>query len=237
MTRLTFDGACNSTWSRDGKNVFATSGCPGKNTLFRMSSNGSGFREELLIGNNLGKGAESVSPDDRLLVYFDVRRETDSDIWILPLEGDRTPRPFLQTAADEAGARVSPDGSFLVYVSNASGRPEVYVQTFPEGGGKWQVSHAGGTEPVWARSGKELFYRSANHMMAVSVETEPTFTAGKPTTLFPDLYWKSGWFDAAYDVSLDGRRFLMIKSNDEGEDSTHLNVVQNWLELLKKPTR
>jgi len=131
----------------------------------------------------------------------------------------------------------SADGRFLAYVSNASGRPEVYVQTFPEGGGKWQVSSAGGSEPVWARSGKELFYRAGNQMMAVSIEAEPTFTAGKPTALFPDPYLKSGWFQAVYDVSPDGQRFVMVQSSDEAEGSTQLSVVQNWPELLKPSER
>ena len=167
-------------------------------------------------------------------VFFKVHPETDADLWVLPLEGDRKPRPFLRTTADEAGARFSPNGRFLAYVSNASGRPEIYVQTFPEGGGKWQVSIAGGKEPVWARSGKELFYRTGNQMMVVSVETEPTFTPGKPTALFPDPFLKSDWFIALYDVNPDGQHFVMVQSSDEAEGSTQLNVVQNWPELLRR---
>ncbi len=97
----------------------------------------------------------------------------------------------------------------------------------------WQVSSAGGQEPVWARSGKELFYRAANQMMAVAVETEPTFRAGNPTVLFSDPYLRSSWFLAVYDISPDGQRFAMIQSSDEGNESTQLTVVQNWPEILK----
>jgi serine/threonine-protein kinase len=233
LTRLTFGTSSNAAWSPDGKEVFITSRSSGKWALFRMSSDGSGSREKLLPGDNYGMGADSLSPDGQVLAFFEVHPETDGDLWVLPLGGDRKPRPFLRTTADEGAAMISPDGRFLAYVSNASGRPEVYVQTFPEPGGKWQVSSAGGSEPVWARSGKELFYRIGNQMMAVSVDTEPSFTAGKPTALFPDPYLKSGWFQAIYDASPDGQRFVMVQSSDEAEGSTQLNVVQNWPELLR----
>jgi serine/threonine-protein kinase len=141
----------------------------------------------------------------------------------------------LQTPADEGAGKISPDGHFLAYVSNESGRAEVYVQAFPGPGGKWQVSTEGGKEPVWARNGGELFYRSGDKMMVVSLETEPAFNAAKPRVLFADPYVKHGWFNANYDVSPDGQSFLMVKSG--GEEAAQLVLVQNWPELLRSAAK
>lgn len=227
-TRLTFDSSSfNPLWSPDGKQIVFDSPQNGR-ALIRMNADGAGAPEQLLKSDH-DTGATSWSADGRFIVFFRADPETDGDIWVLPLEGETKPEPFLQTAADEGAATISPDGRFLAYVSNESGRAEVYVQAFPGPGGKWQVSTEGGKEPVWARNGGELFYGSGDKMMVVSLETEPTFTAAKPRVLFADPYVKHGWFLANYDVSPNGR-FLMVKSEDTEEQ---LVVVQNWPELLK----
>ena len=165
----------------------------------------------------------------------EVYRATDAklgrDVAIKVLDGEKKSEPFLQTPADEGEATLSPDGRFLAYVSNESGMAEVYVQAFPGPGGKRQVSTDGGTEPVWSRNGDELFFRSAERMMVVSVGTEPTFAATKPRSLFEDTYDKHGWFIANYDISPDGQSFLMVKSS--GEEAAQLVLVQNWPELLR----
>jgi dipeptidyl aminopeptidase/acylaminoacyl peptidase len=230
-TRLTFDSSGDvPAWSPDGNEIVFQSD-PGS-ALVRMKFDGSGAPEQLLKSDH-DSGATSWSADGRFIVFFQAHPETDGDIWVLPLEGERKPEPFLQTAADEGAATISPDGRFLAYVSNGSGRAEVYVQAFPSPGGKWQVSPEGGKEPVWARNGGELFYRSGDKMMAVSLKTEPTFTAAKPRVLFADPYVKHKWFLANYDVSPDGQSFLMVKS--EGvEEAAQLVLVQNWPELLKR---
>jgi Tol biopolymer transport system component len=238
LTRLTFERSFNAAWSPDGTYVFYTRHMsesePG---LFRTLSDGSGPPEQLLrVINYSGLGVESVSPDSRFLAYFGVGEQTDGDVWFLPLDGERTPRPFLETVADEGGARFSPDGRYLAYVSNTSGRPEIYVETFLERGGKWQVSTEGGTEPVWARDGMELFYRTGSHMMAVAVETVPSFRPSKPRVLFEDRYQKSGWFSAIYDVDHDGR-FLMIESGARSDAREQLSVILNWPEALKRGLR
>jgi serine/threonine-protein kinase len=237
-TRLTFERSSVPEWSRDGTQVFYTRHIsesePG---LYRTRSDGSGSTEQLLsMGDASGIGVESVSPDSRFLAYNRTNAQTDGDVWILPLEGVKTPRPFVGTMADEGGARFSPDGRYLAYVSNASGRPEIYVETFPERGGKWQVSTEGGTEPVWARSGRELFYRSESQLMAIEVETAPSFRPSKPRVLFEDRYQKSGWFPAVYDVADDGR-FLMIESDTRSDVSEPLSVILNWPQALKRSLR
>ena len=145
----------------------------------------------------------------------------------------------------------SPDGRWLAYVSDESGRPEVYVQPYPGPGGKWQISTEGGTEPVWNPNGRELFYRNGAQMMAVEVEVgqastpvssgqagrpvATTFSAGTPRLLFKGNYLSSGAALAQYNVTSDGQRFLMIQP--VAQDSAapqQINVVLNWFEELKQ---
>ena len=131
----------------------------------------------------------------------------------------------------------SPDGHWLAYISDESGRPEIYVQPYPGPGGKWQISTEGGIEPAWNRNGRELFFRSGSKMMGVEVTTQPTFSAGKPKVLFEGQYLEvqAGLMGTAYDVSPDGQRFLMIKSGEQAQAApTQINVVLNWFEELKR---
>lgn len=124
--------------------------------------------------------------------------------------------------------------SWLAYDSDESGRRELYVQPFPGPGGKWQVSTEGGLQVVWARNGREIFYRDGDKMMAVEVETEPSFRLSKPKMLFEGRYEGAvGWFGYAnYDVTADGQRFLMIRGEEEPAP-TRIHVVLNWAEELK----
>ena len=121
----------------------------------------------------------------------------------------------------------SPDGQWLTYLSDETGRVEVYVRSFPGPGGKWQISTQGGARPFWAKNGRELFYREGNKMMAVPVTTQPTFRAGAPTLLF------EGESRVSYDVTPDGQRFLTIQKGEQ-EAATQINVVLNWFEELKR---
>ena len=134
------------------------------------------------------------------------------------------------------GDRFFPDGHWIAYISDESGRPEIYVQPYPGPGGKWQISTEGGNEPAWNRNGRELFYRSGNKMMAVEVTTQPTFSAGKPKALFEGQYVpvSPGLTGTAYDVSADGQRFLMVKETEASISATQINVVLNWFEDLKR---
>ncbi|MCZ6484226.1 MAG: hypothetical protein O6826_00835, partial [Acidobacteria bacterium] len=150
----------------------------------------------------------------------------------LSMEGERTSQPLFQSQFNETKARISPDGHWIAYESNESGRTEIYVRPFPNvEEGKWQISRDGGTEPVWAPRGQELFYRNGEAMMVVSIKTELTFTQGSPVVLFTGEYTTSGAV-VNYDISPDGQRFLMIK---EAEGSTgQINIVQNWFSELKR---
>jgi eukaryotic-like serine/threonine-protein kinase len=130
----------------------------------------------------------------------------------------------------------SPDGRWLAYTSNQSGRFEVYVHAFPEGGARWQISSDGGTEPVWVRNGRDLFFRNGDKMIAVDVTTDPRFRAGKPRLLFEGRY-EAYPLTTNYDVAPDGQRFLMVKTREPAPAPAQFNVVLNWFEELKNRVR
>jgi serine/threonine-protein kinase len=180
----------------------------------------------------------SFSPDGSvLLLSTNNWADTSSanagfDISVLPLNGERTLRPFLQTKFNEEAARFSPDGRWVAYVSDESGRFEIYIRPYPGPGGKWQISAEGGGEPHWSRSGRELFYRDEDKMMIVDVETKPTFRPARPRTLFEGRYLLLDFND--YDVAPDGMRFLMIKPDPAESGAAHVNVVLNWFEDVKR---
>ena len=147
----------------------------------------------------------------------------------------RPTEPLVQTAASELFGELLPDGHWLAYQSDESGRNEIWVRPFPNvDAGHWQVSTGGGITPAWARSGRELFYLDDTYAMTVvPVRTSPAFSAGRPTRLFDGRYFGSPFW-RTYDVSRDGRRFLMIKDNDRGAAPPSILVVLNWLEELKR---
>jgi len=185
LTRLTFEFNNRAPkWTPDGKRVTYGSSRFGRlsNGLFWAPADGSGPPEPLVEAPE--SAANSWSPDGKTLVYVQGL-ERGSDLWTLSLaEGERKARPFLQTPSHERAGPLSPDGRWLAYLSDETGRAEVYVQPFPGRGGKWQVSTDGAFTLRWARSGRELFYRSGNRVMVVDVSSTPTFKAGTPKLLF-----------------------------------------------------
>jgi serine/threonine-protein kinase len=146
----------------------------------------------------------------------------------------------VQTTFDELNGEVSPDGRWMAYQSNESGRDEIYVRPFPDANsGRWQISTGGGTRPLWTRSGKELFYLGpGGAVMSASVEGGSAFRAGNPTRLFERPYFPASEAPGrTYDVSPDGQRFLMVKvggASGETAEATSIIVVQNWTEELKR---
>jgi Tol biopolymer transport system component len=187
-----------------------------------------------LLESSQAKQAFDWSPDGRFVIYRTVDPKTNYDLWILPLHGDRKPFPFLVTRFQELDAQFSPDGRWVAYASNESGRFETYVQPFPGPGGKWQVSDNGGVQPRWRRDGKELFYVAADSkLMAVPVNVSTdgkSFESGKPQTLFTTRMFSGGVRNAfrhQYDVSKDGQRFLINAVSDEA-GATPITVILNW---------
>jgi Tol biopolymer transport system component len=236
LTRLTFEGNANGnpTWTPDGKRIaFASNREARPLNLFWQLADGSGGLERLTTSEFI-HGPISWSPDGQLLAFIEVNPTTGYDIWVLRL-GDRKAQPFLRTPFNESVPQFSPDGRWLAYISNESGSNEIYVQPYPGPGGKRQISTDGGTEPVWNRNGRELFYRSGDKMMAVDIATQPGFAVGKPRMLFEGPYVLTFGTFPNYDVSPDGQRFLMLKpSETAGAAPTQINVVLNWFEELKQ---
>jgi Tol biopolymer transport system component len=169
------------------------------------------------------------SRDGRFLAYHVPSPRGDMDVWVLPLFGDRKPIPLLTTESDERHPAFSPDVRWLAYVSTESGRYEVYVQSFPASGGKWQVSTAGGYRPSWRHDGKELFYVAPDgKLMAVAVETGKVFENGTPETLFETRLDLAALIPVRqYAVTADGQRFLMIVPPAD-EASLPFTVVLDW---------
>jgi len=222
-TRLTSQArSLNPIWTPDGKRIIYRSSRAGILNLFWKAADGSGEEERLTVSQS-NQWPSAVSPDGQALAFVSSGR----DLWILPLIGERKSRPFQQTRFNENSASFSPDGRWLAYTSDESGRNEVYAQPFPGGGRKVQISTEGGEQARWARSG-ELFYRNGDKVMSIALTTQPALVAGKPRIVF------EGRYEGTYDVSPDGQRFLMIKAGEHATSATQINVVLNWFEELKR---
>jgi len=235
LTRFTFDGTLNlnTVWTPDSKRIVFQSNKSGPPNLYWQHADGSGGLERL-TNSEFVHFPMSMSPDGQFLAYGEINPTTGYDLWVLRLK-DGQAQPFLRTPFTESVPQFSPDGHRLAYISNESGRYEVYVQPYPGPGGKWQVSTDGGTEPVWNPNGRELFYRDGSKMMSVEISTQTGFTTGKPRMLFEGPYLPSPATTPNYDVSRDGQRFLMLKSSATGEEAaTQINVVFNWCEEMKR---
>jgi eukaryotic-like serine/threonine-protein kinase len=237
-TRLTFGPQSSGapTWWPDGKSIVYCSGPIGApNGLYRKNADGTGSEQKLLEFPGLDITISMVRPDSRYLAYMRLETQSDTnwDIWTLPMFGDGKPFPVINTKFIDATPAFSPDGKWLAYINNESGRMEVYVQPFPSGSGRWQVSTAGGSRPAWRKDGKELFFQSTDQeMMAVEFrENGDSLQLGTPHILFKatTVSGSSGPFT----VSPDGQKFVMnILMNQGGSEP--LTLVTNWTADLRK---
>jgi len=234
LTRLTFEGNqnYNAVWSPDGKMIAFQSRKESSTEIYQQKVDGSGGAERLTT-NEMPFVPMSWSPDGKTLAFIEVNPESGFDLWVMPLQ-DRKPKLFLRTPFNESVARFSPDGHWLAYMSNESGRNEIYMQPYPGPGAKLQISIDGGTEPTWNPSGREMFFRDGNKMIAVDVTLQPTLVAGKPHVLFEGQFLSSPATTPNYDVSRDGQRFIMVKAAGAAEAPNQINVVFNWVEELKR---
>jgi Tol biopolymer transport system component len=218
-------------WTPDGSYILHTSDREsGGRDIHRKKSDGTGESEAFLSGENrLWPG--DFTPDGRVLVFRESDTKTQADIWVSEIGS--SPKPIIQTSFNEYWPRLSPDGRFLSYTSDESGRDEVYVQPFAAVDRRWLVSTNGGREALWSRDGREIFYREDDKMMSVAVETHPEFAAKSPRLLFESAAFHrnlTGEFN--YDVAADGR-FLMVRRGDALDD-LQVNVVLNWTQELKR---
>jgi serine/threonine protein kinase/Tol biopolymer transport system component len=226
--------AAAPVWSPDGQRIaFSNTDSSGVN-LFWIRVEAAGGAE-LLFASQYPKWITDISRDGRYLAYYELNPQTGRDIWILPLQGEKKPYPFLATPSNERSAVFSPDGNWIAYASDESGRDEVYVQQFPRSPkGSKAVSTHGGREPVWSPDGKELYYRRRSQLVAVPIKTSPTFMPGQGRVLFEGSFAEEiGGRNQNYCVSPDNQRFLIVRQG-AGTTPQSLRVVFNWFEELKR---
>ena len=223
-------------WSTDGRRLtFSSSRAKDSRTVSWQAADRSGAEETLLtLTSEQHVHLGSWSPDGTVLAFVKILPETDEDIWVFELGSESEPRPFFETEFKEATPMFSPDGRWLAYSSNESGRFEIHVQAFPGPGGRQQVSSEGGEEPVWAPTGRELFYRNGDRMMVVEITTEPSFSLGTPRLLFEKQYVRTPWPLTNYDVTPEGQRFVMVKASEQQLATGQIHVVLNWFEELRR---
>jgi Tol biopolymer transport system component len=193
--------------------------------------------ERPLVQSEWPKYPNDFSPDGQFLLYREFHSETRGDLKFLPLTGDRQPRTFIATPYDEGSGVFSPDGRWVAYTSDESGRNEIHVAAFPDASRRYRVTSGGGSHPRWSRDGRELFYVSGRNMMSVPVEKQEADLAfGQSRTLFEkqlQTYGATAFYQPSrYDVSSDGRFLVLLRAGEEAPPP--ISLVFNWTELLKR---
>jgi serine/threonine protein kinase len=223
FTTLISDGLnAAPNWMPDGKTLMFDGVSGQQRGIYRIAADGSSA-PQLVRATKLSSHVTSVAGDYAAVTVNDP--ETSTDQWVLNWQNPDDMRPFKRTPAAERQGSLSPDGHWLAYVSNESGRSEIYVEPVPGPGGRRQISSEGGEEPRWVRNGREITYRNGTRMMSVPVQMQPTFQAGKPVELF-DHKFDRGFGVSGYDVTSDGQTFVMTRS--EHAAPTEIRVVMGW---------
>jgi serine/threonine-protein kinase len=239
LTRLTFEGRNNLSpvWTPDGKGItFSREG------IYWKAADGTGKDEQLVSLTDRMFLPCCWASDGRALVGVKMQGLQKFDVEMVSMEGDHAWQPLLQESYSENQPKISPDGQWLAYASDESRKNEVYVRSFPDvNKGRWQVSTNGGGSPLWSPDGRELFYRSGDAVMAVSVKTEPSFSiVGTPQVLFQGTFVRAAVLEGTpWDISPDGKRFLMMKPAEAAPSTAaaprpKINIVLNWTEELKQ---
>jgi serine/threonine-protein kinase len=237
MTRFTFDPAPEIAplWTRDGQRIVFFSNRPGEQGLFWQPADQAGAPERLSRSAASVHIATSFTPDGKQVIMYD-NTPNGQDVMTLGVGGEAKPVPLLKTPFNELTADLSPDGRWLVYASNESGRTEIYARPFPDvQTTRVQISTAGGSRPLWSRDGREVFFMGPDgSMMAVPIRSITPFRAGNPLQLFKGPYF-AALNGRTYDVTADGQRFLAIKeAAAQASAGQQLLVVENWFEELKR---
>lgn len=238
LTKLTFDGASHwPLWMPGGDQLTFRSNSSGPFTMWRMPLDRSAPGER--VGSGERQSPASWSPDGTAVAFTQMNPETQADVFVLPVGAD-TPSPLAHSRFAEGSPRFSPDGRWVAYTSNESGRTEIYAQPWPGPGPKIQVSIDGGTDAVWSRTGSELFYRQGDNMMSVGVRMGDRLTVTRPVVLWSGRYSHGmstscgppGPTSSNYDVNADGTRFMMVEDTAQGIVANEIHVVVNWAHQL-----
>jgi Tol biopolymer transport system component len=208
----------------DEQRVIYTVGFPNLN-LFWKPIDGAGEEERLSTSPN-AQVASSVSPDGKTLLFVEFDPVTGSDLWMLSLDGNHDARPLLKTRFSEGNGSISPDGRWMAYQSNETGRFEISVAPYPAGGSAVRITSAGGVEPLWGRDGRELYYRINDRFMAIPMTLGAAVKAGEPRLLFSGNYLSTLQFVPTLD------RFLLIRENGQESAGRALNLVLGWSDEL-----
>ena len=243
LTNITTDGVSHwPIWSPDGRRIGYRSGPMGRFQLWQVPADRSGPAQRVATPA-ISASAESYHPEGRAIAYTETASGKPVKVTVVSLDGDATPQPLEDTKFAQGSPKFSPDGRWLAYCSNESGRPQVYAKAFPGPGPKVQVSNEGGTDPVWRRDGRELFYRNGDSMMVAGISNAATFAAGRPEELWRGHYSHGmssscgtpGLTSSNYDVTPDGRRFLMIRDDDlDTSSASSIVVVLGWAQELSR---
>jgi serine/threonine-protein kinase len=236
LTRVSFDRRAGGpvVWTADGARAFFAPTRNGQLNIFWAPVSG-GAEERLLTSANV-QYANAATPDGRYLLFEEVDPQTKFDLRLLALEGTRESKPLVQTPFNDQNAALSADGAWLAYQSDESGRAEIYVRPFPDvNAGRWLVSTAGATRPLWSRDGRELFFLDLDRRLTVvSIDTTPIFRAGPARTLFDTKPFGLEGINRNFDISPDGSRFLFVRNRPVPPDAKRLIVVQHWFEELER---
>ncbi len=222
-------------WTPDGKRLIYRGTRNGVRNLFMKSADGTGAEVQLTNKENVIHTPTSISPEGEWVIYNESGQVSKGGvaIWRMRIDGDRTPQPLLQDG--ESNGQVSPDGKWLAFQTAADRSAEVCVQPYPGPGPRKQVSIGGGGYPLWSHDGRELFYETADQIMAVEIKTAPEFSAGTPRVVVQGRYRASANGNTHYAASADGRRFLRIQRVQPERPVTHIDVVLNWFLRLTPP--
>jgi serine/threonine-protein kinase len=241
LSKLTFGGVNRTpAWSPDGKRIAYYAYDGGKQSLIVRQADGSGEPE--ILNSGFGRMYIDSWSRDGSVMIFDISGATRkvaspagaiSDLFMMSLTGDRTPKPFLETQFDEWQASLSPDGKWIAYSSNESGTYQVYIRQFPQGGGKWVVSTGEGYGPHWAPDGKTLYYYTPGKLLSVPIQIAPSLVVGKPQVIVNGYQQKSVDSGLMYDISPDGQWFVVAQSKDDESNFRQIHLIINWFDEIQ----